>query len=122
MNYLFVGIGGAIGASLRYYISDLIPYNGGFPLATCLINIVGSFLLAFLLNKQSIIKHPHVKLLLTTGMLCAFTTYSTFSFETFTLVQTSIWIAVLYIFITVVSCLSASILGISLARGRGERL
>lgn len=117
MNYLFVGIGGAIGASLRYYINVLIPYNGGYPIATCLINIIGSFLLAFLLSKQSIIKNTHIKLLLTTGMLGAFTTYSTFSYEIFTLIQASPWTAVLYIFITIIGGLSASLFGILLARG-----
>ena len=117
MNYLFVGIGGAIGASLRYYINELIPYNGGYPIATCIINIIGSFLLAFLLAKQSLIKNARVKLLLTTGMLGAFTTYSTFSYETFSLIQLAPWMAILYVFITIMGGLSASLFGIYLARG-----
>lgn len=117
MNYFFVGIGGAIGALLRYFMSELIPYNGGFPQATCITNILGSFFLAFLLTKQSFIKNAHAKLLLTTGLLGAFTTFSTFSYETFTLIQASNLTAFLYIFISIIGGLSASIFGMLLAKG-----
>ncbi|MEO4052368.1 fluoride efflux transporter CrcB [Solibacillus sp. CAU 1738] len=117
MNYFIVGIGGAVGASLRYLICTVIPYSGGFPLATCLINIVGSFLLAVLLTSQSLIQNKQLKLLLTTGFLGAFTTFSAFSYETFTLFHTDSWLAIVYIMISILGGLSASLIGTVLVKG-----
>ncbi|MFC6964270.1 fluoride efflux transporter CrcB [Halocatena marina] len=73
-----VGIGGTIGALLRYGVVELVDIES-FPLGTFTVNIVGSFVLAVLTfigaNEQMI-------LLLGTGACGSFTTFSTFSFDT----------------------------------------
>jgi len=87
---LAIGSGGFIGAVLRAYmvgvINHHIPHN--LPYGTLGVNVIGSFILGmlfFIFTQISI--SPLLKSLLTTGMLGAFTTYSTFAFETFLLFQ-----------------------------------
>ncbi len=94
---LAVGIGGAIGAVVRYSLNLLIGNTWwDFPLATFLINITGSFLIGFLLFKFE--ANETVRLLLVTGFLGAYTTFSTFEYETFQLTQSKqLFIAFLYV-------------------------
>lgn len=90
-NWMLVALGGALGAVLRFYISESMP-DTGFPWATLSVNLVGSLLLgavaaATLSNALS----EQQALLLGVGLLGAFTTMSTFSVETITLVETGQW-------------------------------
>lgn len=80
-NILYVGIGGFFGSSLRYVISKYL--NSNFPYGTLLVNTLGSLLLGFLAYKfiKSTNLPPEMILLLTTGFIGAFTTFSTFMFE-----------------------------------------
>lgn len=97
MYLFFVGLGGIIGTFLRSSISHLIPYNGGFPIATFCINIIGSVLLAIYLA-SSYSKNEKLKLFLATGILSSFTTFSSFSYETMTLIQNDqLYTALLYV-------------------------
>lgn len=122
MNIIAVGIGGAIGAFLRACLGEIIPYSGGFPFATLICNCLGSFLLSFILTSQSIIKSPVLKLSITTGVLGAFTTFSTFSSEVVQLIQAENYsIASLYVCLTMLLGLSLSLLGVKLAKV-GEKL
>ena len=121
MEILAVGIGGAIGAMLRFYISQIIVYDGGFPLATLAVNLIGSLLLGFLLGGRLLQHRPHVKVALTTGLLGAFTTFSTFSYETVKLVESGLpGLALLYICLSVLGGLCCSLIGFKLANG-GEK-
>lgn len=105
---LYVGMGGFIGSVLRYSIG-LIPLKTthGFPLLTLFINILGSFLIGFISTialKKSM--NPHLVLLLKTGLCGGFTTFSTFSLETVTLIEKNkILLASSYIFVSVAICL-----------------
>ena len=91
MKLAAVAAGGAIGASLRYGAAALTHLLMGkdFPYGTLAVNIIGSLLIGYLLvllpeSDESV---PLLKLLLVTGILGGFTTYSAFSVETLQLIQ-----------------------------------
>ncbi len=86
INCILVGIGGGLGAALRALLSDIIKkhWKSRFPLATFLINLSGSFVLGFLLNHNA---EDFYILLIGTGLLGGFTTFSTFNYETVTLLR-----------------------------------
>lgn len=89
-NIIFVGIGGCIGAVLRYLCSvGLARVPTEFPLATMAVNLLGAFLIGFLSQLFSDLwpEKAGLKLFLTTGILGGFTTFSTFSLETVSLFQ-----------------------------------
>ncbi|MCP3926148.1 MAG: fluoride efflux transporter CrcB [Desulfobacterales bacterium] len=90
-----VGIGGFIGASLRYLVSNQVNRlmtHSMFPYGTLFVNILGCFLLGFGLTfaKESGILSENTKLILFTGLLGGFTTYSTFGVESFDLFKNGI--------------------------------
>ena len=118
MRYVGVAIGGFAGACLRYLISELCGTLSGFPLATLLINISGSIFLAWLytitLDRWPI--HPHLRLALGTGFVGAFTTFSTFTVETWKLMQLGRWDwALLYATLSFAGCLAGAGAGYLLA-------
>lgn len=82
MQYLYIFIGGALGALLRYALSTLND-SWGFPLGTFLVNILGAFLMGFIstLTIKLFKRYPLFKKAITTGFLGALTTFSTFQFE-----------------------------------------
>ena len=89
---LAVGIGGFLGAILRFYVGSVVSRVAGEPLAflgTTLVNLTGSFLigvLAVIVLRTSLLSPPFQKLLIT-GLLGSFTTFSTFTFESLNLFQ-----------------------------------
>ena len=92
-NWLLVAVGGAAGAVLRVYLSETIP-SSGFPWATLSVNLVGSLLLgAITAAALTNVVDEATALMLGAGFLGAFTTMSTFSVETITLVDEGRWSA-----------------------------
>lgn len=85
-KFLLVALGGAVGAVARYGM-NLLFGNAflPFPFATFLVNITGSFLIGFLLFRFE--GNETVRLLLVTGFLGAYTTFSAFEYEAFQLTQ-----------------------------------
>jgi fluoride exporter len=85
-KYVCVMLGGALGAVSRFAIGTLIQrfYSGIFPLGTVFINVTGSFLIGlsmvFFLSRPAI--STNWRLLLVTGILGGYTTFSTFEWET----------------------------------------
>ena len=116
MGFLFVGLGGAVGAMLRYAIS-LIPYKGGFPLLTFVTNILGALLIGFIVgyaSKRNV--SDSLMLFLKTGLCGGFTTFSTFSLEAYNLfVSESKILAVCYAVLSAVCCIIGVWLGITLS-------
>ncbi len=96
MNYLIIGIGGFIGAIARYEIAIWIGQRWGrtFPLGTFVINVTGSFLIGLLMTlmTERIIENPQWRLLLVVGFLGAYTTFSTFEYETGALLKDGEWL------------------------------
>jgi len=82
-GYLLVGIGGFIGAILRYMVAGITPKKGDIPTGTLTVNIVGTTILSYLTYSHSL-QHLY---LLNIGVLGSFTTFSTFTYESFTLLE-----------------------------------
>ena len=90
LNLLCVGCGGFIGAVLRVLTGVVISKSTlvlSFPLTTLCVNIVGSFVIGILLTLPSLQANPNLKSFLTAGLLGGLTTFSTFSFDTLTLIE-----------------------------------
>lgn len=96
MNFIIVGIGGFLGAMARYGMGLWIGQRWGriFPFGTLAVNVSGSFLIGFLmpLVTERIIVNPQWRLLLIVGFLGAYTTFSTFEYETGALLTDSEWL------------------------------
>ena len=111
------GAGGA-GCVARYLVALAIGRRG-FPYATLIVNLVGSFLIAFILELALLRKDvpANVQLALTTGFLGGFTTYSSFNAETTQLVLDGHAArGVANLCATVLGALGAGLLGLWLAR------
>lgn len=89
MKYLLIAVGGASGALARYILGGIInnKLGPGFPYGTLVINISGSFILGLFmtLGTERFLISPNWRLLIAIGFLGAYTTFSTFSYETMTL-------------------------------------
>jgi len=114
--YLFIALGGAFGASLRFYISQLILnwLGKGFPFATLAVNISGSLIMGALygLIEQGVIDVVVYRTLIGIGFLGAFTTFSTFSLDTLLLIQQGDLLkATINILLNVSLCILAAALG-----------
>ena len=97
MPYLLVGLGGFIGANARYVVARLLGalFETRFPLGTLIINVSGSFLLGVLgtLVAQKVMPNSEsMRLALGVGFLGAYTTFSTFEFETHALFDDGSWL------------------------------
>lgn len=118
---LIVGCGGFIGALLRYLCSQFLGgiSTGAFSLATFVINLVGSFLIGVMsVLLPAAFPNSRLPLLfVSTGILGGFTTFSTFSLETFGLIEESRYLmAGVYAFGSLAVCLVGVCLGRMIAR------
>jgi CrcB protein len=87
VNLLLVGLGGALGAMMRYMLC-LVPNHGDFPIMTLAVNLIGAFLIGVISGfAASGDANRNLILFLKTGVCGGFTTFSTFSLETLTLLQ-----------------------------------
>ncbi|HXC26311.1 MAG TPA: fluoride efflux transporter CrcB [Gemmatimonadaceae bacterium] len=116
-----IAIGSAVGGVSRYLLGLFVQQATGigFPLGTLIINISGSLLLGFLLRWGLITADatPELRAMLTTGFCGGYTTFSTFSYETATLLEDG-WYgrAALYVSLSIILSLAGVFLGVHLAR------
>jgi len=110
---------GAVGAPVRYLVDGYVTdrTDATFPWGTFLINVTGSLILGFLTGLALYHAFPKTpKVVLGTGFCGAYTTFSTFSFETVRLMEEDAFVeAFLSTIGTVVSCAAAAALGLLLA-------
>jgi len=122
LPYLLVGLGGFVGANARFVTARWVGSlaEGRFPLGTFLINVSGSFLLGLLgavIAQKALPNADALRLALGVGFLGAYTTFSTFEFETHALFEDGVWLTALTnIFSSLFVGLVAVRLGIVAAR------
>jgi CrcB protein len=92
LPYLIIGIGGFLGANTRFLVASWVAARLGttFPYGTLLINVTGSFVIGLFLTivTERVVAPTNLRLFFATGFLGAYTTFSTFTFESLTLIQT----------------------------------
>ena len=119
MKFLLVFVGGGLGAMARYFVTtNLAGKLGNFPIGTMTVNILGSFLMGVVVGiiagRASL---ENVRLLLAAGFLGGFTTFSSFSAETLTLIQGGqIFSAAANILVSVIAGLAACYFGLTLCK------
>lgn len=120
MTILYIAVGGVLGTLSRYGLEGWIQTRSasGFPMGTLTVNLAGSMLLGFILRVAtgSVLISPDIRAGLTIGFCGAFTTMSTFSYESVTLLGDGDYLrAALYMGATIVGCVIAVIAGTALA-------
>jgi CrcB protein len=118
MKILLVMVGGFLGAICRYGVGELVVAEQGFPFGTLLVNLIGCFLLGWLLTfmAQRNKKRPYITLFFGTGFTGSFTTFSTFSVETIQLFEKGqVFLAVMYVLFSLLIGLLLVFLGSKLA-------
>ncbi len=126
-KYAFIGCGSFAGAVLRYLAKGIQIYNyhENIPLNTLLINILGAFMIAFILTIAYEVWafDSDVRLGLTTGLLGAFTTFSTLCGETVGLLKAGDYFsAISYMTVSVMLGLASAYFGVVLARKIGSKV
>jgi CrcB protein len=108
MRLLLVCLGGALGSGARYLISTSLP-NG-----TLIVNLLGSFAIAAVI---ALMPPTDVRLMIVTGVLGGFTTYSAFNEQTLEMLRTGGWgSAAVNVSVTVIGCLAAGWAGVWVAK------
>ena len=118
---LVVGAGGAIGAVGRYLVMIQVRHwlGDGFPWATLTVNVVGSFILGLLIEALALAWSPsqELRVLMTVGLLGAFTTFSTFSMDVALLYERGeVGLALLYVLASVSLSIAGLFAGLHLCR------
>jgi CrcB protein len=120
-RFLWICFGGALGTGTRYLVSLWAGKALGtaFPFGTLIVNVVGCFLIAFVMqiSLSTTLLSPTARLTLTTGFMGGLTTYSSFNFETTRLLQEGAWgTGLLNVVVTMSICFAAGLLGMLVAR------
>jgi fluoride exporter len=125
--YLWVTAGSALGGLLRYTLTKLtLPIDAGFPYGTVLINIIGCFVIGYFgtltLHGDKYAVSDNVRLFVMVGICGGFTTFSSFSLQTFDLLRSGAWgRALANILLSVALCLAAVAVGHRLAQHYVDR-
>jgi CrcB protein len=117
----YIAVWGALGCLARYFLSGWVYalLGRGFPYGTLVVNVIGAFLIGLVMefSIRSALVSPTLRTALTIGFLGGLTTFSTFSFETFRLLEEgALLTACGNVLLSVVCCLACTWLGIVVAR------
>jgi fluoride exporter len=126
INYLWIALGAVAGASARYFLSTLVAnilgvrnLSTAFPYGTLLINVTGSLILGFFLvfATERVLLEPRWRLLIAIGFCGSYTTFSSYAFESFALMEQGQWLLTgINIVANNAVCLAAVVAGAALAR------
>jgi len=121
LKILMVAVGGSIGATTRYLFSTWAAerFGANFPYGTLIVNVIGCFIIGIFMTMttERLIVSPYWRLLITVGFVGGLTTFSSFSYETFRLVEDADMIMALYnIALNLVLGFLATWIGIGAAR------
>ena len=121
MKILLVAVGSALGGVLRYLMPCVFAAHKGFPWATLTVNVVGSLLIGLLsgiLARHGGASAESIRAFAVVGFCGGFTTFSTFSNETFRLIESGLWLsAAAYVGISVLAGLVAVFAGYLISKG-----
>ena len=120
-RYVMIAVGGALGALARYQLAAMIQTRVpvGFPWGTFVVNITGCLVMgiAATLLADRLVVHPNWRFLIPIGFIGAYTTFSTFEYETFRAVAEGAWlVGGLNVVASVVAGYAALWLGVVLSR------
>ena len=121
MKILLVAVGSGLGGVLRYLVPCWIGTAQGFPWATLTVNVVGSLLIGLLsglLARHSGSSAESIRCFAVVGFCGGFTTFSTFSNETFRMLENNQWLSAAgYVGLSVVAGLVAVFVGYLISKG-----
>jgi fluoride exporter len=110
-KFLYISAGAILGANARYWLGDWAAQKWGasFPIGTLIINLTGSLLLGFFITlaTERFVLDPRWRLLVAVGFLGAYTTFSTYTYESFNLIFKGQWLPGL------INLFGSSLLGIT---------
>jgi len=112
--FLFLFIGAFIGSNLRYLESLIFKTSNGFPWGTLIANLSGALFLPFLIHYLQDRYHLSSRVILTlsTGLLGSYTTFSTFTADTYRLyINSQWWSLLIYLTITIIGGFLLALLG-----------
>ena len=121
LKYFLIGTGGFLGSVLRYWTSvhTYKIFGEKFPYGTFVVNVLGCLLIGFIaeLSENRFLISPELRIFLMIGFLGGYTTFSTFGYETFMLIQDKDYLtAFANIFFSVIVCLASVWIGTLIAK------
>ena len=115
INFFWVAVGGALGASLRFVSSSFFNlFFPNLPIGTFFVNVLGSFIIGLLINALEMRSSSEIfiKYFLIVGVLGSYTTFSSFSYEVIELYNNKkLFLSIIYILASVFSCIVAAYVG-----------
>ena len=121
LDFLFISVGAIAGANARYLLSRYAARLLGpvFPYGTLIINVTGSLIVGFFViwTTERVLADPRWRLLIVVGFCGAFTTFSSYAFETMAFFEQGQWLLMATNFLANnLLCLAAALAGMALAR------
>jgi len=120
-DFLLISLGAIAGANARYFLSRYAArlLGPGFPYGTLFINVTGSLIVGFFViwTTERVLADPRWRLLVVVGFCGAFTTFSSYAFETMAFFEQGQWLLMATNFLANnLLCLAAALAGMGLAR------